>query len=76
MNSARKERDGRPGAADAPDPWISLVEAASQLEMHRQTVMKLALRGEVEAKEVAGRIVVTRASVAACKARQGVGTRA
>jgi hypothetical protein len=46
------------------DPWMSLVEAAKALGETRQTVLTRAIKGEVEAKHIAGRTVVSRESVA------------
>lgn len=45
------------------DPWMSLVAAAKQLGETRQTVLTRAIKGEVEAKHIAGRTVVSRESV-------------
>lgn len=42
---------------------MSLVAAARQLGETRQTVLTRAIKGEVEAKHVAGRTVVSRASI-------------
>lgn len=45
------------------DPWMSLVAAARALDTTRQTVLTLAIKGDIEAQHVAGRTVVSRASV-------------
>lgn len=45
------------------DPWMSLVQAAKALGETRQTVLTRAIKGEVEAKFIAGRTVVSRESV-------------
>lgn len=45
------------------DPWMSLVEAAKALRTTRQTVLTRAIKGEIEAKHIAGRTVVSRESV-------------
>lgn len=50
------------------DPWMSLVEAARELGETRQTVLTRAVKGEVEAKHIAGRTVVSRESVVRVKA--------
>jgi hypothetical protein len=60
MNAPRKEPSG---TVVQSDPWMSLKEAAKALGMARQTVLTLALKGEVEAQHIAGRTVVTRESV-------------
>jgi hypothetical protein len=54
-----------PRKSDAPqdEDWISLVEAARLLEETRQTVLARAVKGEVIAKHIAGRTVVSRQSV-------------
>lgn len=57
MSTARKT------AAPSIDPWISLGDAARMLGETRQTVLTRAVKGEVEAKNIAGRTVVSRASV-------------
>lgn len=46
------------------DLWMSLVEAAKELGTTRQTVLTRAVKGEVEAQFIAGRTVISRASVA------------
>lgn len=60
MNPQRKEPDG---TALAVDPWVSLKAAAAMLGMSRQTVLTLALKGDIVAQHIAGRTVVTRESV-------------
>lgn len=45
------------------DEWISLSEAARQLGETRQTVLTRAVAGDIVAQHIAGRTVVTRASV-------------
>lgn len=48
------------------DPWISLVEAARLLKETRQTVLTRAVKGELEAQHIAGRTLISRASVTRC----------
>jgi hypothetical protein len=50
-------------ATDDADRWVSLSVAAANLAETRQTVLTRAIKGELEAKHVAGRTVVSRASV-------------
>lgn len=45
------------------DPWMSLVEAARVLGESRQGILTRAVKGEVEAQHIAGRTVVSRASI-------------
>lgn len=52
----------------ADEDWISLVEAARILGESRQTVLARAVKGELVAKHVAGRTVVSRQSVDRCMA--------
>lgn len=54
-------------ALPASDPWMSLGDAARTLKTTRQTVLTRAIKGELEAKHVAGRTVVSRASVEKAK---------
>lgn len=56
MTAARKTRQSE-------DPWVSLVEAARMLGESRLAVLARSVKGEVEAKHIAGRTVVSRASV-------------
>jgi len=62
MDTARKTEEA--------DDWISLLEASRTLGESRQTVLGRAVKGEVEAKHVAGRTIVSRASVDAIIARR------
>lgn len=50
-------------ARPATDPWMSLLKAAKLLGQSRQTVLTRVAKGEVEAMHIAGRTVVSRASV-------------
>ena len=45
------------------DPWMSIKEAASQLDISRHMLLKRAASGEFETTLVADRLVVSRASV-------------
>lgn len=47
------------------DPWMSVLEAGRVLKCSPQTVLKRALRGELETSFVANRTVISRASVEA-----------
>lgn len=60
MNPARKDT---PIVAPQRDPWMSLNEACIALDTHREKVLQRALAGELEVQIVAGRTVVSRASV-------------
>lgn len=51
------------GKTDQKDPWMSLLQAAKELGETRQRVLTRAIKGEVEAKYIAGRTVVSRASI-------------
>ena len=44
-------------------PWLSLPEAARQLGESRLAVLTRAVKGEVDAQHIAGRTVVSQASV-------------
>lgn len=46
-----------------PNPWLSLPEAARQLGESRLAVLTRAVKGEVDAQHIAGRTVVSQASV-------------
>lgn len=48
---------------DIGNEWVSLVEASKMLGLSRQTVLTLAVKGELEAQHIAGRTVVSRKSV-------------
>lgn len=54
---------GSAGKAEQNDAWMSLVQAAKELGETRQRVLTRAVKGEVEAKYIAGRTVVSRASI-------------
>ena len=56
--------------APASGDWISLVEAARLLDEARQTVLTRAIKGEIEAKHIAGRTVVSRADVERARAKK------
>jgi hypothetical protein len=43
--------------------WVSLVEASRLLGQSRQTILTRAVKGELEGKHIAGRTVISRASV-------------
>lgn len=45
------------------EAWMSLSDAARALGETRQTVLTRAVKGEVEAQHIAGRTLVSRASV-------------
>lgn len=45
------------------DPWMSLGDAAEALGLSRQTVLTRVVAGELTAKHIAGRTVVSRDSV-------------
>lgn len=45
------------------EDWMSLADAAQELGETRQTVLTRAVKGEVDAKHVAGRTIVSRSSV-------------
>lgn len=45
--------------------WVSLVEASRLLKQSRQTVLMRAVKGELVAKHIAGRTVVSRSSLEA-----------
>lgn len=49
------------------DPWLSLLAASRELGMPRQSVLLLALKGEVEYQIAAGRVHISRASVERAK---------
>lgn len=55
MDAARK--------TEAIDRYLSVPRAARELGVANATVLSLALRGELESDLVAGRTVITRASV-------------
>lgn len=52
------------------DPWISLLEASRVLGESRLAVLTRSVKGEVEAQHIAGRTLVSRASVERLKARK------
>jgi hypothetical protein len=56
MATAEKIRVGSDG-------WISLVHAAQMLGETRLKILTRAVKGEIEAQHIAGRTIVTRASV-------------
>lgn len=58
MSTVRKKRS-------QTETWVSLVEAARMLGEARQTVLTRVVKRELVADHVAGRTVVTRASVEA-----------
>lgn len=43
--------------------WVGLVVAARELGENRQSVLVRAIKGDLEAKHVAGRTIVSRASL-------------
>lgn len=45
------------------DPWMSVVQAAKALSLSRQTIYQHCLQKKLQSKTVAGRVVVSRASV-------------
>lgn len=61
MTSAQKNRVAR------DDRWLSLPKAAAELRKSRQGVLIAIAKGELEAEQVAGRVVVSRESVQALK---------
>lgn len=62
MTAARKENQEQ-GAVGIADPWVSVPAAARLLGCANATVLAKALRGEIEAQVVAGRTVISRASI-------------
>lgn len=48
---------------DDNDAWVSLVTASKLLGQSRQTILLRAVKGELEAQFIAGRTVISRASV-------------
>lgn len=54
----KKETPGSP-----PDPWMTLVEASTALGWTRLKVLSRSIKGELEARHIAGRTLVSRASV-------------
>lgn len=65
MATARKTKSQPKRPAD---PWMTLGEAARELHTSRQTILTRAVKGEIEAQHVAGRTLVSRASVERCRA--------
>lgn len=65
QTEARKETENG-------DEWISLAEAARQLGQTRHSILQRAVAGEIVAQHIAGRTVVTKASVDAAKAAENV----
>jgi hypothetical protein len=45
------------------DPWLTVKEAAELLDISRHLVLSRAAKGELETREIAKRLVVSRASV-------------
>ncbi|GLC25044.1 hypothetical protein [Roseisolibacter agri] len=66
MNAASK--DGTPETARVRDEWMSLNQACLALETHREDVLHRAIAGELTAQRIAGRTVISRASVEAAQA--------
>lgn len=62
MDTARKP-------SDTEDEYVSLYGAAEELGISTKTVLARIVEGELSGKKVAGRIVVTRASVRQLKAK-------
>jgi hypothetical protein len=62
MTTAGKTDTG-PATQASDDDWVSLGDAARMLGESRQGVLTRAVKGEVIAKHIAGRTVVTRQSV-------------
>lgn len=60
MATARKKS---PKALDQSQEWLSLVAAAAALGESRFRVLQRAVKGEITARHVAGRTVVSRVSV-------------
>lgn len=54
------------------DEWVSLPKAAKLLQTNRQTLLTRAIKGELEAKHVAGRTVLSRASVERVRKAEGL----
>lgn len=54
------------------DPHVSVTQAGRELDRAPATIKTLALSGELETAVSAGRLVVTRKSLDAYKARHGV----
>lgn len=63
MGSVRKKQR-------VDDRWMSLVEAARVLGASRQTILARAIKGDLEAEHIAGRTVISRASVERAVATQ------
>lgn len=63
MNAARKN-------IELDDPEMSLGQAARELKTSKYLVLQSAVRGELEARVVAGRTVVSRRSVAQLKQKR------
>lgn len=52
----------------APDPWMTLNQAAKELGESRLAVLTRTVKGEIDAKHEAGRTIVSRESVRRVKA--------
>jgi hypothetical protein len=52
-----------PPLALEPDPWMSVLAASRALGKPRQTIYNWCIGGTLESQVVAGRVVVSRASV-------------
>ena len=62
--AARRNR-----AEDKKDEWVSIPQATKLMGVARHTLLARALDGEIETQVIAGRRVVSRASIEAALAR-------
>ena len=63
------------GKTAADDPYLSVPQAAKEIGKANATVLSLIVAGVLEGTRVAGRTVVTRASVEEYKIRNARGSR-
>lgn len=68
MDTARK--DGAQNGQGVTDAWMSVYDAKDALGVSRHKVQSLIIAGELVAKVIAGRTVITRASVARYQGEQ------
>ena len=50
-------------AKSEPAPYVSVNETAAALGVHRDTVLRMVARHELESEQIAGRTVIVRASL-------------
>lgn len=65
MSATRAKAEAKRSGAGATldGEWVGLVVAARELGENRQSVLVRAIKGDLEAKHVAGRTIVSRASL-------------